>query len=164
MVDDPERPGRKTAIVQRGEPYCDVEEKVRNSISEYFTKDIGRPELLNRFGDNIVVFDFISDDAARQIFDLQVANITRRVAAEHRLMLVLTETARGQLGRICIGDLQNGGRGIGNMLESALVNPLARALFDLQPQPGSTIVITGVIRADEAYTLTISAGNRAVQP
>jgi len=31
----------------------------------------------------------------------------------------------------CIDDLSNGGRGIGNQLESLFINPLARALFGL---------------------------------
>jgi hypothetical protein len=155
---------RKVAIVQRGDPYPEIEDKVRKAIVEHFTNEMGRPELLNRFGDNIVVFNFISDEAAQQIIDLQVANIADRVLREHQLTLHLTDAARAQLNQICTSNLDNGGRGIGNMLESALINPLARELFNREQEPGSTVMITNVERADGTYTLTIRTGDRAAQP
>ena len=44
----------------------------------------------------------------------------------------------------CIGDLSNGGRGIGNQLEAWLVNPLARALFDQNFSAGSSLSISSL--------------------
>lgn len=39
--------------------YEAVENKVRSEIERYFKNQLNRPEILNRIGENIVVFDFI---------------------------------------------------------------------------------------------------------
>lgn len=41
----------------------------------------------------------------------------------------------------CLGDLTHGGRGIGNRLESVLINPLARVLFDFEVEAGQSIKV-----------------------
>ena len=156
MVRESPRSSKRVAVVHPDETYAAIEPKIRNAIEEHFTSEIGRPELLNRFGDNIVVFDFIRADAARQIFDLQIANIARRLSAEQQITLRLTPDARAQLLATCTASLENGGRGIGNMLESALINPLGRALFDAELPPGSDVTVVEASKDGTDYTLTLS--------
>ncbi|WP_165948200.1 hypothetical protein, partial [Pseudomonas aeruginosa] len=43
-----------------------------------------------------------------------------------------------------LGDLSNGGRGIRNQLEARLLNPLSRALFDQDAQPGERFLISAL--------------------
>ena len=43
--------GRHRLNVQAGEPYEQVEGKVRTAIADYFKFTLGRPEILNRIGD-----------------------------------------------------------------------------------------------------------------
>ncbi|MFR7637679.1 MAG: hypothetical protein ACLUYZ_10125 [Lachnospiraceae bacterium] len=51
------------------------------SIRNYFKYELGRPELLNRIGeDNIVVYDFIRPDVAESILKLHI----NRVKADFR--------------------------------------------------------------------------------
>src|SRR5262249_11296367 len=116
-----------------GMPYEDLEAEVRRAVTEHFTTELNRPELLNRFGDNIVIFDFIDKEAADRIFDLQLANICRRVSDEHHMKLRLSDEATAELRTWCTSELDKGGRGIGMALESYFINPLARALFDRGP-------------------------------
>ncbi|MGJ3560419.1 hypothetical protein ACR6C2_25425 [Streptomyces sp. INA 01156] len=100
---------------------------------------------MNRIGGNVVVFDFISEDVAKKIFDLQVKNIRRQLAAEHRVVLEIREDARATLLRRCTKDPWTGGRGIGMALETDLINPLARALFAAPGLgAGTTVVVAGV--------------------
>ena len=108
---------------------------MRAAIADYFKFTLGRPEILNRIGDNIVVFDFIQPAVAERILDGMLANIVRRVADEHDLTLLIPDPVRRQLLEWCIQDLSDGGRGIGNRLETTFVNPLARALFHLEDDP-----------------------------
>ena len=123
--------GRQTRVAgAAGEPFVDVERKVRAEIERFFKVQINRPELLNRIGENIVVFDFIGREIAGEIFDKMMANIVERVWARRRNRVVLRDEAKAALREGCIGDLANGGRGIGNQLEARFINPLARALFD----------------------------------
>ncbi|WP_141578189.1 AAA family ATPase [Actinomadura sp. WMMA1423] len=132
--------------ITTGMTYDEVEQRIKGAVADHFTEVLNRPELLNRFGDNIVVFDFISAEAAHKIFDLQFANICRRVTDEHRLVLAVKGEALETLRRWCTEELDKGGRGIGMALESHFVNPLARALFDRELVPDEKVTVTGIRR------------------
>lgn len=111
-------------------PYPEVQRKVRQAIEDYFKLELGRPEILNRIGENIVVFDFIRPETAKQILDAQITKIVKSLSAEKGIELVITGKAKSVLVEKALGNLANGGRGIGNIVESLLINPLARYLFD----------------------------------
>ncbi|MUN39870.1 AAA family ATPase [Actinomadura litoris] len=138
-----------------GMTYDEVEQRIKDAVADHFTEVLNRPELLNRFGDNIVVFDFISADAAHKIFDLQFANICKRVAEEHRLVLAVKGDALQTLRGWCTDELDKGGRGIGMALESHFVNPLARALFDRELVPDERVTVYGIRREGSIVHLEI---------
>ncbi|GAA5071979.1 AAA family ATPase [Streptomyces similanensis] len=136
-------------IVQPGTPYPELEATVKDNVKKHFDQVIGRPELMNRIGGNVVVFDFIADEVAERIFDLQVGNIQRQLAQGHQLVLEIEDGARARLLEHCTRDKWNGGRGIGMVLETHLINPLARELFAASELgPGTTVVVTDVRQAD----------------
>jgi ATP-dependent Clp protease ATP-binding subunit ClpA len=134
----------------------DAERTIRGEIKRHFTEELGRPELLNRLGDNIVVFDFIDREAGERIFDLLVRNIVRRVEREYKAELLIAPAARAQLLELALRDLANGGRGIGTVLENALVNPLARELFARSPAPGDRLEVSAITPAGRSYTLELT--------
>ncbi|HEX4701030.1 MAG TPA: AAA family ATPase [Pseudonocardiaceae bacterium] len=136
--------GERQQLVHPGMAYPELEATVRAAVREHFTTQLGRPELLNRLGDNIVVFDFIGKDAAERICGLQLSNIVDTVERELEIALQFSDEARKQLAATCTADSANGGRGIGNLLESNLVNPLARLLFAENTAAGSTVMVTSV--------------------
>ncbi|HEY2766584.1 MAG TPA: AAA family ATPase [Pseudonocardiaceae bacterium] len=136
--------GRRVASVRPGMPYAELESSMRRAIAEHFTTKLGRPELLNRFGDDFVIFDFIGAEAAEKIFDGQLRNILRRVADEQRITVRLRADVRAQLLTRCTEDRTRGGRGIGTALESHLINPLARELFDGDHPPGACVEIVAI--------------------
>ncbi|MFI0371352.1 AAA family ATPase [Actinomadura sp. 1N219] len=138
-----------------GMAYDEVEQRIKAAVADHFTEVLNRPELLNRFGDNIVVFDFISGEAAHKIFDLQFANICKRVTDEHRLILAVKSEALETLREWCTEELDKGGRGIGMALESDFVNPLARALFDRELVPDEKITVSGIRREGSIVHLEI---------
>ncbi|MBA2807780.1 AAA family ATPase [Streptomyces sp. KM273126] len=151
-------------LVEPGGPYSELERKVRQNIKEHFERVVGRPELMNRLGGNVVVFDFISPEVAEQIFDLQVGNVRRQLAAGHGITLELTDEARAILLGHCTQDPWKGGRGIGMVLETHLINPLARALFaapDLAP--GAVALVSDVTQDDSGrveIAVEFKAGTR----
>ncbi len=146
--------GRRVQNVQATDDQTVVEERVRTAIQDYFKFKLSRPEILNRLGDNIVVFGFITGAVAGQIFDGMLANVVARVQEEHQLELVLSDAVRAQLRTTCTRDLTQGGRGIGNCLESAFINPLSRALF-LFPFEGRTQVTVAAITESPALGTTV---------
>jgi len=104
--------------------------RVKEAIADYFKLQLGRPEILNRIGENIVVFDYIRPDVARLILNSQVNKIIKNLSAEKHISLTLSDKAMETLAEQALGNLQNGGRGIGNVVEDFLINPLSRYLFD----------------------------------
>ncbi len=136
--------GKRVPNVTPGEPYDVIEKKVRDEIHAHFTGRLNRPELLNRIGDNIVVFDFISPDIARRILDQQVRNVAERVRESAGVAVTLEPRAVESLCRLATADLSFGGRGIGNVVEAAFVNPLARALFGRGARRGDTVTVADV--------------------
>lgn len=122
--------GERASNVTIEMPYEEVSKRVRSAIESYFKLDLGRPEILNRIGENIVVFDFIRPDVAKMILDSQVKKIIKTLQIEKHIDLALSDEAKDTLSDAAMGNLANGGRGIGNIVENHLVNPLSRFLFD----------------------------------
>ncbi len=110
--------------------YPQVEKRIRTAVEEYFKLELGRPEILNRIGENIVVFDFIRQEAGQAILRAQVDKIIRRMEEQKGIRITVTDEAYAQLQSAALADLSNGGRGIGNQVEALLINPLSRWLFD----------------------------------
>lgn len=148
--------GERIQNVVPGEPYVQVEAKVRRAIADHFKYQLNRPEILNRFGDNIVVFDFIGLETAAAIFAGMLDNLVSRVREEHGIALEIPAEVRGQLEDWCTEDLANGGRGIGNRLETVFVNPLARALFHQRLEGVTSLRVTQVERDDPLYRVRLA--------
>ena len=148
--------GEPVLNVSSDDHYEDVSTRIHRAIGNHFRFELQRPELLNRIGDNIVVFDFIRADVADQIMDKMLGNIIERVREEHDVTLVIGEQPHATLVEQCLSDLTHGGRGIGNRLESVLINPLARALFGFEFEAGQTITVDQLVEADGAFEVSLA--------
>ncbi len=137
-----EADGSRVAHVTPSDPFTEVEARVRAEIERHFKTVLNRPEILNRIGDNVLVFDFLRPEIAVAILDSMVGAILADIAAMQGIKVSLTVEAQYQLSARCISDLSNGGRGIRNKVETHLVNPLARALFDSGASRGDCFSIT----------------------
>lgn len=139
--------GERVSNVQPSESFENVQSKVKEEISRHFKLTLGRPEILNRIGENIIVFDFIRDGVALEIFSAMLSELLGRVLAAQGITVKVSPEAEAALQKICLADLSNGGRGIRNQLEAHFVNPLARVLFDADLPVAAVLEITGVNRA-----------------
>ena len=136
-----EADGSRVPNVTPDDPFDDVQTRVRSEIESHFKLTLNRPEILNRIGDNVLVFDFVRRNVADEIFDIMVDGILRDVVPSEGASVKISPEAREALRDLCLADLSNGGRGIRNKVETHLINPLARALFDLDLHPGAAIKI-----------------------
>ena len=91
-----------------------------------------------------MVFDFIRGPVGVEITRLMLGNIVERVRESAGIDVEISPTAYEQIVGLTTADLSFGGRGIGNVLESRLVNPLARALFEWDPSHGNRVQVTEV--------------------
>lgn len=136
--------GQREANVTSDMPYQEMSVRVREAIEDYFKLQLGRPEILNRIGENIIVFDYIRPDVANLILKSQVNKIIKNLSAEKHIALTISEEAMTTLTDNALNNLQNGGRGIGNVVENLLINPLSRYLFDNEIYGNSEIVIENI--------------------
>ncbi|CAD9223642.1 ClpB protein [Burkholderia cenocepacia] len=135
--------GLRVANVQPGDDFAAIQGKVLGEIQRHFKLVLNRPEILNRIGENIIVFDFIREDVATDIFDQMVGAVFGDIASQG-IAIELDARSREALRARCLADLSNGGRGIRNQIEAHLLNPLARGLFDQDANPGDRFVISGI--------------------
>lgn len=101
-----------------------VTHTLKQGVKDYFT-NIGRPELLNRLGeDNIVVFQFIDKEAAEMICASKMEDICETLQKQKGI-LIQYDAVLPHLQALAVLERGNGGRGVGNMLEKEFLNPLA---------------------------------------
>lgn len=128
---------RKTRI-EPGEPYEEMERKVIDALSVCF-----KPEVMGRIGDNVVVFNYISEEASRQIARSQIERINRGIKAKFNIVVEVTEEVYELLFSWARKPevVDKGGRGIGNLIESDYLNPLSAYLFDHSVSAGATLQV-----------------------
>jgi hypothetical protein len=86
-------------------------------------------------------------EIATEIFAIQLDNVVTKVQSDG-IRLRGSPTPRGSSSVRCISDVEDGGRGIGNLLESNLINQLTRVLFDRDCGTGVEVTVTGHRRGD----------------
>ena len=136
--------GRRALNVRPEAGLDEIRKRVRAEIEEHFKVVLNRPEILNRIGENIVVFDFIRPDIAVGIFESMLASLVRDLKDTQGIEIAFSPEASDRLQQLCLADLGNGGRGIRNHVEAHIVNPLARALFDTDAKKGHRLRVTRV--------------------
>ncbi|MCS6954979.1 MAG: AAA family ATPase [Candidatus Calescibacterium sp.] len=130
-----------------------LEKTVKEAIDNYFKAVLGRAEILNRIGENIVVFDFIRSNYAELIFEKMLNNVLYKLQEDHKIQLVFSGDIKRRIMEYCISDLSMGGRGIGNKLEEVFITPLAELLFDLSVPENSKVIITSLREDNGIFTL-----------
>jgi hypothetical protein len=149
-----ERDGVQVPVVLPGTGYGEVERRVLAAIKAAFLR-IKRPELLNRIGDNVIVFDFISAETARRLLRRNLAHVLHRVEENAGQRVLFEPAAVKQLEELVVAPerLAFGGRAVGSLLESRVINPLARELLTAQGR--SRFVVSQTYEDDEGVRLRL---------
>ena len=142
--------GTREANVSIEMPYEEMSKRIRQAIENYFKINLGRPEILNRIGENIVVYDYIRPEVAKNILSAQINKIRQNLMADKKISVNLSDNALKVLQENALKNLQNGGRGIGNVVESLFINPLSRYLFDNEIEENTKILVDD-IKISELY-------------
>lgn len=133
--------GKRYQTITPNMDYDTIQKELLATIKDYFKYTIQRPELLNRIGDNFIVFDFIREKAVEEILNLKLSAIADNLEHEKGIKLEISALFKEYLLNKAQGDLSNGGRGISNMVETCLVNPLAKVLIKEEWTSGDSVVI-----------------------
>lgn len=141
--------GKRYQTITPKMDYDAIQRNLLAAIKDYFKYTIQRPELLNRIGNNFIVFDFIREKAVKEILDLKLNAIVDNLEREKGVKLAIEPAFKKHLSEKAQGDLSNGGRGISNMVETCLVNPLAKILIQEEWESGDSVVIEDLPLAGE---------------
>ncbi|WDH83329.1 AAA family ATPase [Paenibacillus urinalis] len=109
----------------------ETEREFKEKIREHFVNKLNRPELLNRIGDNIVVFHHIQDeDFMMEIARVKWKPVVQYIKEKYKMELVFEDEDASFRAIVRAVDKSNGGRGILNVIEPKLIDPLARFIFE----------------------------------
>ncbi len=104
---------------------------------------LGRPEIFNRFGDNFVVFDFIRPDVAESIFENNMSVIKRNLSNLKNIVLEYDQSfVKDFILIYAMNNLDMGGRGIINRIETHIKNGLTNFMFKTGKLENCTIHIS----------------------
>jgi len=134
----------------------DVRRVLRQAFNTFFDTKIGRPELRNRFGDSFIAMDFIQPETVPDILALSLRSVTAQVADVHAACLSVSEQACAVLRQLAISNLDHGGRGVGNAVEAALVNPLAAELFNSPALPAESITVKAIEPNESGWRIEVN--------
>jgi len=127
-----------------------MKETVLGELRDHF-----RPEFLNRV-DEIIVFHALSEEHLKQIVEIQLGSLRKRLADRH-IELELTDRARGYLVRTGY-DPSYGARPLKRAIQREIETPLARRILGGEVRDGHQVVVD----LDPAGHLSFvsKAGNR----
>lgn len=107
----------------------EYERHFRAAVEADFVERLKRPELLNRLGDNIVVFQPVTERANRLgILARKLDPLKGHLRERWGVDLRIDDDALGRL--VDAARTDHGGRGLLNAVERDLMNPLALFLFE----------------------------------
>lgn len=121
----------------------DVRAKFVEAVHDHFVNVLKRPEILNRIGDNVVAFNFINDPTVfSQIAKTKTAPLVNMMKEKYKATLKFQN--EDEIFAIIAekSDKRNGGRGVLNVIETEITNPLSDFVFEnMDDLKGRTIVV-----------------------
>lgn len=123
-------------LVNIDEDYKTMEQKVINGIKVHF-----KPEVVNRIGNNIVVFDFIREEVTKLIVKAQINKINKNIKKLKKIEVVTNEEILEYYYKLAQEQKvrEMGGRGIGNLIEEKYINKLSDYMFDSRNEKGKIL-------------------------
>ena len=127
---------RREDIVKPGEPYGEIMKKVKQEMDLQF-----KPEVMNRIGDNVVVFNYIDENVSREIEKLRIESINEKILKKKGITIKTEKEYMELIHKKCLDQevKKHGGRGIGNIIETEYLNPVAEFIFDEDIRNGDTV-------------------------
>lgn len=123
----------------------DPRAKFVEAVRRHFRDEMKRPELLNRIGEaNILPFNFLTDETVLlKILEAKIKPLRDKLAERWQIDLEF-EDQGAALRTVMSGfSVENGGRGVANLLNERIIEPLAKMLFkeDEADLRGARVVI-----------------------
>lgn len=135
------------------EDYTEAKEKVLGSLREHF-----RPEFLNRL-DEIVMFDILSPKVIRNIVDIQIGIVRKRLS-EKQIALEMSDEALTFLGEKGYNP-QYGARPLKRLIQDKILTSVANLMISQGIAEGGAIAVS--VKNGELFIEATNKGKRAVR-
>ncbi|HET7747619.1 MAG TPA: AAA family ATPase, partial [Vicinamibacteria bacterium] len=120
-------------MARRGEEPADFRDRLMDQLRKTF-----RPEFLNRI-DEVVIFHSLGVDQIKEIVDIQLRDLRRRLA-DRKITIELSDEARRQLAETGY-DPTFGARPLKRTIQRMIENPLAVEVLGGKFREGDTVVV-----------------------
>lgn len=134
MITNTSKLGFTTAEDESKDKY----EKLKDTVTEEMKKAF-RPEFLNRI-DETIVFSHLSQEEIRQIVDLMLKDLFKRLA-ERELSVEVTDEVKDHLAKNGYSEAY-GARPLRRLIQRKIEDMLAEEILSGKYSPGDTIKIT----------------------
>lgn len=103
----------------------------KKKVQEHFIKQLKRPELLNRLGDNIIVFNHIKDNNfMKEIARGRLRTIEQFMKDRYGCKINISDEDKVLDCIISSTNISNGGRGVLNSMKKVLTDELSEFVFE----------------------------------
>ena len=116
-----------------GQAYTETKSKIREKLKDYF-----RPEFLNRL-DEIILFNILSDVAIREIVNLQVEIVAKRLE-EKQITLTFSDDALTHLAKEGYNP-QYGARPLKRLIQTKILTPIANMMVARGIMEGGSVKV-----------------------
>ncbi|MCG8653896.1 MAG: AAA family ATPase [Pirellulales bacterium] len=131
--------------IPKGRPrYDQIRKHFLDAVRKHFNEELGRPELLNRLGDNVVVFDIIRPDHVEPICHKFLRGLEASARLRHELHLNFEyDSLVGLVQDLMLqeGNILFGGRRVRTLLEDLVQSRLNAWVFEHGPPRGANIKV-----------------------
>jgi len=117
-----------------GEEYAITKDKVMGALRDFF-----KPEFLNRL-DDVIVFDILNQEAIRQIVDLKIRIIEKRLL-EKGILINISDGSLNHLSKEGY-DPHFGARPLSRLIQEKILNPIAMLIITKGVKKGDTIFVS----------------------
>lgn len=141
-------------------PYEELRTLYMQSVEDHFTKKFGRPELLGRFGDNVIVFDMLRPELVAQLCGKFLAELEENALRQRQVNLQIDNASVGAYLTRRMREPENltlGGRRVRELIKTAVVRPLNDYIFAEKPAAGSRLYLS-MSGADERMSIRSGSG------
>lgn len=129
--------------------YEEIRKHYRQAVSQHFSapapQGLGRPEILNRLGDNVLVFDILRPDYIADIARKFIRALVDSAQERQGLRLQFVGDEVPQLVRDLMmadpANLKMGGRQVRTLTETCVLKPISQFLFEQNITRGSTLAV-----------------------
>lgn len=122
--------------------YQELRELYLAAVGDHFAKKFNRPELLGRYGDNIIVFDMLRPELVGQLCDKFLDQLYDNAQRQRQLDLQIDRKSIIAYFTRSMSRPENlalGGRRVRELIKSVVVRPLNDYLFTKKPSAGAKL-------------------------